>query len=52
MIVEIEIIMVDEANHRAKIIALENNLVIVWNNTLGRTEEWDLEDLKQCVRFI
>lgn len=49
---EIEIIRVDEANFKAEIIGLENNKVIVNNITKGQVEEWDLEDLKQCVKFI
>ena len=48
----IEIIMVDEKNQKANIIALENNQVVIQNITLNRVEKWNLEDLKQCVKFI
>ena len=49
---EIEIIMVDEPNLRADIIGLENNLVKILFLDSGSIENWDLEDLKQCIKFI
>ena len=49
---EIEIIRVDEENWKAEIIGLRNNKVIVDNFGRGKVEEWDLEDLKQCVKFL
>lgn len=53
MNVKIEIIRVDEENHKATIIALENNLVVLINHSLGNMrQEWDLEDLNQCVKWL
>jgi hypothetical protein len=48
---KIQIIRTDEKNHDAIIIALSNNEVIINNITLGKTQIWDLEDLKQCIIF-
>ena len=48
----IEIIRVDEENQKGFIVAMNNDLVVVNNITLGTVEEWDLEDLKQCVKFV
>jgi len=52
MRIEIEIIRTDEANHKAEIIGLSNNKVIVNNLTLKTITFWDLEDLKQCLKFV
>lgn len=49
---EIEIIRTDEENQKGFIIGLDNNLVIIQNDTVGEIQEWNLEDLKQCLKFI
>jgi len=49
---EIEIIRTDEKNQLAQIIGLRNNKVIVYNKTLSKEQEYDLEDLKQFIKFI
>jgi len=49
---EIEIIRTDEVNHKAEIIGLNNNKVTINNITKGTIEFWDLEDLKQCLKFV
>ena len=49
---EIEIIRTDEENHKAEIIGLSNNKVTVNNLTLKTITFWDLDDLKQCVKWI
>ena len=48
----IEIIRLDEENHQGEIIALRHDKVVIDNKTLGKTQEWDLEDLKQCIKFM
>jgi len=49
---EIEIIRVDEANQKGFIIALRQDEIVVENITLGRVQIWNLEDMKQCIKFI
>jgi hypothetical protein len=49
---EIEIIREDEANQKGFIIALREDKIEVENITLGEVQIWDLEDLKQCIKFI
>jgi len=49
---EIEIIRINEANQKGFIIALKQNKIVVDNTTLGITQIWNLEDLKQCIKFI
>mgnify|MGYP003135865928 CR=1 FL=1 len=49
---EIEIIRVDEVNHIATIIGLEDDKVIIHNWNLDTITPWDLEDLKSCIKFI
>ena len=49
---EIEIIRVNEENQKATIIGLENNKVVIYNEFLKTIDKWDLEDLKQCVKFL
>lgn len=48
---EIEIINVDEENEKAFIIGIEDDLFLVENETKKNIQYWDLEDLKQCVKF-
>ena len=48
----IEIIQVDAENQKAIIIALRQDKIIVENLTLNKVQVWDIEDLKQCVKFI
>ena len=49
---EIEIIRTDEVNHKAEIIGLSNDQIIINNLTNKTIEFWDLEDLKQCLKFV
>ena len=49
---EIEIIRTDEVNQKGFIIELTQNKIVVDNTTLGIMQIWDLEDLKQCIKFI
>ena len=48
----IEIVRVDEENQKGFIIAMSFDLVVVKNTTLGIVQWWDLEDLKQCIKFV
>tara|TARA_B110000114_G_C14901645_1_gene320986 strand:+ start:69 stop:227 length:159 start_codon:yes stop_codon:yes gene_type:complete len=48
----IEIIRTDEANQNGFIIEMNNELIKVENITLGRIQHWELEDIKQCIKFI
>ena len=49
---QIEIIRTDEANHKAVIIGMNNNIMKVENITLGKIQFWCLEDIKQCMMFV
>ena len=49
---QIEIIKCDEDNEFGYIIEINKKYVKIYNNTLCRVEDWDLEDFKQCVVYL
>ena len=49
---KIELIRTDEANHKAEIIGMNNDKMTINNITLGTIQFWDLEDIKQCIKFV
>lgn len=49
---EIEIVKVDEKNHTGWIKALKGDKIEIYNRTLRNYETWELEDFKQCVKFV
>ena len=48
----IELIKVDDENEIGYIIEINGEIVKLMNTTLGRVEEWDIEDLRQCVKYL
>ena len=49
---KIEIIRVDEESQQGFIIAMNSEEVVVENITLGRFQIWEIEDFRQCVKFV
>ena len=49
---DIEIVKVNEENHDCVIKALKGDKIELYNRTLLNYETWELEDFKQCVKFV